>query len=175
MIGERLERQMGFIFELERLKTVYRQNGTLGGKRQENSAEHSWHVSVMAFLLAEYCPEGVDVFRVLKMLLLHDVVEIYAGDTFLYDQQGREDAKLAEAAAADRVFSLLPEDQGSDFRALWEEFERRDTQEALYAAVLDNLQPILNHYFTNNQNIAGKRLLRSQIIEKKRFIAEFSP
>lgn len=174
MISERLEGQMRFIFELEKLKVVYRQNGTVGGERRENSAEHSWHISVMAFLLAEYCPEPVDIQRVLKMLLLHDVVEIYAGDTFLYDRQGREDAKAVEAKAAARVFALLPDDQGEEFIALWEEFERRDTAESRYAAVLDNLQPILNHYFTNNQNIAGKGLFRSQIVEKKGFIAEFS-
>ncbi len=174
MIGERLEGQMRFVMELEKLKVVYRQNGILGGARQENSAEHSWHISVMAFVLAEYCPEPVDIGRVLKMLLLHDVVEIYAGDTFLYDQKGREDAKIAEAAAADRVFGLLPDGQKGEFRALWEEFEARQTKESRYAAVLDNLQPILNHYATNNRNIVGKRLLRSQIVEKKRFIAEYS-
>lgn len=174
MDDSRLGKQMRFIMELERLKVTYRQNGIIGGGRQENSAEHSWHISVMAHVLAEYCREPVDVGKVVKMLLLHDVVEIYAGDTFLYDQKGREEAKQTESEAAERVFGLLPDEQKAEFIGLWEEFEQRDTAEARYAAVLDNLQPILNHYYTDNRNIAGKRLFRAQIIDKKKFIGEFS-
>lgn len=175
MISDRLKRQISFISEIERLKLVYRQNGVLDGSRRENSAEHSWHIAVMALLLEEYSPERVNILTVIKMLLVHDMVEIYAGDTFLYDTQARENAKTTEREAAERVFSLLPTEQGTDFHNAWLEFEERETPEAKYAAVLDNFQPILNHYYTNNQNIKGKRLHKAQIIEKKSFIKDFSP
>lgn len=174
MIGTRLEEQMSFISEIEKLKVVYRQNGIIGGERQENSAEHSWHLAIMAIILREYSKEDVDLLRVIKMLLIHDLVEIYAGDTFLYDTQQREDIKASEQKGALTIFSHLPREQKADFLSLWEEFEKRGTPEAKFAAVLDNLQPILNHFLTNNQNIKGKGLKKSQIIQKKRFIQEFS-
>lgn len=174
MSVSRLEKQMSFVFELEKLKTVYRQNGIIGGVRQENSAEHSWHIAVMALLLAEYCKEKIDLLHTLKMLLIHDIVEVYAGDTFLYDTQKREEAKANEKIAADKIFSLLPDDQKEDFMNTWLEFEERKTPEAQYAAVLDNLQPLLNHYYTNNRNIIKKNLKKSQIIDKKEFIKDFS-
>lgn len=170
----RLEKQISFIFELEKLKTVYRQNGIIGGVRQENSAEHSWHIAVMAILLMEYCKEKIDLLHTLKMLLIHDIVEVYAGDTFLYDTQKREEAKANEKIAADKIFSILPDDQKEDFINTWLEFEACKTPEARYAAVLDNLQPLLNHYYTNNQNIIKKNLKKSQIINKKKFIKDFS-
>lgn len=170
----RLEKQISFIFELEKLKTVYRQNGIIGGVRQENSAEHSWHIAVMAILLTEYCKEKIDLLNTLKMLLIHDIVEVYAGDTFLYDTQKREEAKTNEKIAADKIFSILPDDQKEDFINTWLEFEARKTSEARYAAVLDNLQPLLNHYYTNNKNIIKKNLKKSQIINKKKFIKDFS-
>jgi putative hydrolase of HD superfamily len=123
MIQERLHKQMSFIREIEKLKVVYRQNGTMGNKRQENSAEHSWHIAMMALVLQEYFPHKIDVFRVVKMLLLHDIVEVYAGDTFLYDDKKRLDAKKIEKEAAKKIFSLLPEEQAEDFYTSWLEFE----------------------------------------------------
>lgn len=174
MISKRLDQQMDFLFEIEKLKIVYRQNGILGGSRQENSAEHSWHISIMALVLQEYCSEKVDLTKVVKMLLIHDLVEIYVGDTFLYDQEKREQIKAAEAQAAEKIFSLLPEDQKTDFLDTWTEFEKNESKEARYALVLDNLQPLMNHYYTNNQNITGKALKKSQVIEKKKCIKEFS-
>lgn len=175
MISKRLEQQMQFIREIEKLKVVYRQNGTIGNKRQENSAEHSWHIAIMAFVLAEYFPKKIDVFKVVKMLLVHDIVEVYAGDTFLYDEKKREDAKEIEKKAAKKIFSLLPEDQAEDFYNTWVEFEENKTNEAEFAKILDNLQPILNHYTTENQNIIGKELTKRQIAAKKAFIKDFSP
>lgn len=175
MIGKRLEQQMQFIREIEKLKIVYRQNGTIGNKRQENSAEHSWHIAVMAFVLAEYFPKKVDIFKVVKMLLVHDIVEVYAGDTFLYDEKKRDDAKEIEKKAAKKIFSLLPEEQAEDFYTTWLEFEENITKEAEFAKILDNLQPILNHYTTENQNIIGKELTKRQIAAKKAFIKDFSP
>lgn len=175
MIGKRLEQQMQFIREIEKLKIVYRQNGTIGNKGQENSAEHSWHIAIMAFVLAEYFPKKVDIFKVVKMLLVHDIVEVYAGDTFLYDEKKRDDAKEIEKKAAKKIFSLLPEEQAEDFFKTWLEFEENKTNEAEFAKILDNLQPILNHYTTENQNIIGKELTKRQIAAKKAFIKDFSP
>ena len=165
---------MNFIFELEKLKVVYRQNGTTGGLRRENSAEHSWHVSMMALVLREYCKEKIDIEKTLTMLLIHDVVEIYAGDVFLYDESARENIKPVEKEAARKIFGLLPDDQKDCFTELWQEFEKAQTPEAQYACVLDNLQPVLNHCAVNNQNIVTKSLSKAQIIKKKAFIKEFS-
>lgn len=173
-MNTRLEQQMRFIFELEKLKVVYRQNGTHGGERRENSAEHSWHVSMMALVLREYCKEKIDMEKTLTMLLIHDIVEIYAGDVFLYDDNAREKIKPAEREAAHKICGLLPEDQKDYFLGLWEEFEKAETKEAQYALVLDNLQPLLNHYAVNNQNIAAKKLSKAQIVAKKTFIKDFS-
>jgi len=156
MINERLIQQMDFISEIEKLKIVYRQNGVVGGGRQENSAEHSWHIAIMAFTLQEYAEKDIDILRVIKMLLIHDLVEIYAGDVFLYDDEG------------------IPEDQSCEFNELWNEYEQSSTKEAKYALVLDNLQPILNHYYTKNQNIKGKKIKKSQVINKKTCIKEYS-
>ncbi len=165
---------MNFIAEIEKLKTIYRQNGILGGERQENSAEHSWHISIMAIILEEYCKEKLNIIKVIKMLLIHDIVEIYAGDTFLYDTDERENIKKTEEKASEKIFGLLPKEQKDEFISLWKEFEENNTNESRYAVVLDNLQPILNHYFTNNQNIKKKKLTKSQIINKKYFIKDFS-
>ena len=165
---------MNFIFELEKLKVVYRQNGTHGNQRRENSAEHSWHVSMMALVLREYCTEKIDIEKTLTMLLIHDVVEIYAGDVFLYDDTAREKIKPAEREAAHKIFGLLPEDQKDYFLKTWEEFEKAESKEAQYALVLDNLQPLLNHYAVQNRNIVAKKLSKAQIVAKKTFIKDFS-
>ncbi|OJF75656.1 MAG: hypothetical protein BKP49_11130 [Treponema sp. CETP13] len=174
MISEKLVQQMNFINEIEKLKIVYRQNGVVGGARQENSAEHSWHIAIMAFTLQEYAEKDIDILRVIKMLLIHDLVEIYAGDVFLYDDAGRNKIKTQEKKAADKLFGLLPANQSREFTALWNEYEQAATKEAKYALVLDNLQPILNHYYTRNQNIKGKKIKKSQVINKKRCIKEYS-
>ena len=174
MKKSRLNEQMQFLEEIEKLKIVYRQNGIIGGSRQENSAEHSWHVAVMAFTLQEYAEENTDILKVIKMLLIHDLVEIYTGDTFLYDEKGREDVIEHEKNAAETLFGLLPGEQGDEFNRLWNEFEDKNTKESKFAYVLDNLQPVLNHYYTRNQNIKGKGLAKSQIIKKKCFIKDYS-
>ena len=174
MITDKLREQMNFLQEIEKLKIVYRQNGVIGGERQENSAEHSWHIAMMAIILQEHAGGNVDILKVIKMLLIHDLVEIYTGDTFLYDDEGREEIKDPEKKAAEKIFGLLPEEQGNEFNRLWNEFEEHRTEESKYALVLDNLQPILNHFYTENQNIKGKKLAKSQVINKKCFIKEYS-
>ncbi len=148
MADERLERQIGFILEIDRLKSVVRRSYLLSGERREDSAEHSWHVAVMALLLSEYAEAPVDVARVVKMLLVHDIVEVDAGDTLVYDAAGNADKAEREGRAAERLYGLLPEDQGRELAALWREFEAAETPDARFAAALDRLMPILHNVHT---------------------------
>ena len=155
MATDRLEEQMAFILEVEGLKQIFRQTLLPGDKRPENDAEHSWHLSLMAIVLTEHARvPDLDLLQVLKMVLIHDVVEIDAGDTFAYDTVGNEDKEEREKAAADRLFNLLPEEQALELRALWDEFEERVTPEAQYAAALDRLQPLLLNFHTEGAGIA---------------------
>lgn len=140
---EDLARRLDFIYELDRLKTVLRQSVLIDDSRQENSAEHSWHLAMVALTLAPYAVEPIDVARVVKILLVHDVVEIDAGDVFIYDETGRAEAEAAEQAAAERIFGLLPEPEASEFRSLWDEYETRSTPEGRFAYSCDRLQPLL--------------------------------
>jgi len=147
-LDERLDRQLRFILEADRLKGVGRQSYVLGGARKENSAEHSWHVALMVLVLAEHADAPVDRFRVVQMLLVHDIVEIEAGDTYIYDAQGNQSKAQREQAAAERLFGLLPADQAAAFRALWQEFEAGETAEARFANSLDRLMPLLHNVAT---------------------------
>ncbi len=144
----RLEQQLSFIVELDKLKTVLRQTLLTDKSRRENTAEHSWHLGMMAMLLAEYAAEPVDVLRSMKMVLVHDVVEIDAGDTFAFDAVSYGDKPEREQRAAERLFGLLPAEQGRELRELWEEFEAQKTPESKYANAIDRLQPLLNNNAT---------------------------
>lgn len=146
MNHERFEQQIAFLLELDKLKNIYRQTLVLHEDRQENDAEHSFHLAIMAAILAEHANEKVDVLHVMKMVLVHDVVEIDAGDTYCYDAKGNEDKLERELKAADRLFALLPEEQEREFRGLWEEFEAKATPEAKFANALDRIQPMLLNY-----------------------------
>jgi putative hydrolases of HD superfamily len=142
----RLARQLDFLLEIDALKQIERMTKIIGGARRENTAEHSWHLALLAIVLVEHAAEPVDLARVVPMLLVHDVVEIDAGDTFAYDEAGHESKAQREQAAADRLYGLLPGEQGAWLRGLWDEFERGDTPEARYALAIDRLQPVLlNH------------------------------
>ncbi|MBP2636358.1 MAG: phosphohydrolase [Firmicutes bacterium] len=153
VITERLSRQIEFIVEMDKMKQIYRKNFVIGGERHETDAEHSWHLAIMAVLLAEHVDKAqVDVLKVLKMVLIHDVVEIDAGDTYCFDQQAGLDKAVRETQAADRLFGLLPDDQAGEFRALWEEFEQKQSPEARLADALDRLQPLLLHYHTQGKS-----------------------
>jgi putative hydrolase of HD superfamily len=144
MTHERLESQVRFILEVDKLKEVFRQTLCTQSRRAENDAEHSWHLCLAVIVLAEHAnAPGLDVLRVLKMLILHDLVEIDAGDTFAYDTARMADQHAREARAADRIFGLLPADQCAQFRALWDEFEEKKTPEARFAAAIDRFQPVL--------------------------------
>ena len=140
---ERLEKQIQFIVEADKVKNIFRQTYLADGRRKENDAEHSWHLALMAVLLKEHMNEDADVARVMIMVLIHDLVEIDAGDTYAYDEKGAQTKREREVKAAERIFGILPEDQGRYFRELWEEFEAYETPEAKFAHLLDNFQPIM--------------------------------
>lgn len=171
---DRFEKQMRFIVEIDRLKKVIRQSALVDRSRQENDSEHSWHIAVMAFLLADYANSDVDILKVLKMTLIHDLVEIDAGDTFAYDEVNAKTQNDRETKAAKRIFGLLPEDQREELYSLWEEFESKSTPEARFAVAIDKLQPLILSY--NNRGWSWERhgVVRSQIVEEKRSIAEGS-
>lgn len=162
----RLEQQISFLLEVDKMKKIYRQTHILGRERAENDAEHSWHLALMAFLLSEYANDKVDVAKVMKMVLVHDLVEIDAGDTYAYDEKGNTSKRERELKAADRIFGLLPEEQGKELRDLWDEFEEYETPEAKYAHTLDNFQPLM----LNNANGGGDwkdhKVRKSQIYKR---------
>lgn len=165
-----------FIDEIEKLKMVYRQNMTIDGARQENSAEHSWHLAIMAFLLKDFADSpDLDIPKVIKMLLIHDLVEIDTGDTFLYDEQHNESKCDREQQTANRLFSMLPDDLGAELHSLWNEFEERQTPEAKYAAALDAYQPLSNHLLSNGKGIIKHQVKTAKVIESKKHIADGSP
>lgn len=171
----RASRQIDFLSEIEKLKVVYRQNGLIDGNRFENSAEHSWHSALFALILKEYClDQTVDISRVVEMLLVHDLAEIYTGDTFLYDDKKKKHSGALEKTAAERLFGLLPADQKTRYLDLWNEFEERKTKEALYAAAMDGLQPIINHYLTGKSD-GNEAIMLSRVKEKKNFIKQVAP
>jgi len=175
-VSQRLQRQLEFVREVDRLKHVFRQTYLLDGSRKENDAEHSWHLALMAVLLAEHAAGGgLDVGRVVKMVLVHDLVEIDAGDTFCYDAEGNRTKAIREQAAADRIFGLLPADQGAEVRGLWEEFEARRTPEARFAAALDRLQPLMHNYFTQGRAWREHGIAADEVIARNRHIADGSP
>jgi putative hydrolases of HD superfamily len=173
---DRLKRQLQFVVEIDKLKTIIRQTLLTDGSRQEDSAEHSWHLAVMALVLCEYAKgDGIDLFRVLKMVLIHDLVEIDAGDTYCYDDQANGDKAEREGKASDRLFGLLPTDQGEEFRSLWEEFEERKTAEARFAAALDRLQPLLNNFKTNGAMWKKHGIKSKQVLTRNRPMEEGAP
>jgi putative hydrolase of HD superfamily len=147
---DRLAKQLLFILELDKLKSIYRRTYLVDGTRSENSAEHSWHLALMAMVLAEHANEPLDVAKVIKMVLIHDIVEIDAGDTYIYDVQ--DDKREREQRAADRIFGLLPSDQEEEFRALWEEFESGNSAEARFASALDRFIPQLHNFHTQGRS-----------------------
>jgi putative hydrolase of HD superfamily len=172
----RLDSQLAFILEIDKLKSILRQTPITGPeRRRENDAEHSWHLAMMAALLAEYAPAPVDLQRVLRMLLIHDVVEIDAGDTFAYDTAGYSDKEARERLAADRLFGMLPADQASEFRDLWDEFEAVSSVESRYANALDRLQPLLLNSRTGGGSWANHRVSRAQVLTRMEPIRHGAP
>jgi putative hydrolase of HD superfamily len=175
MVNSRLVQQIGFIREVDRLKEIFRQTVLINSRRPENDAEHSWHICLMVLVLAEHANSpGLDVLRVLKMLLVHDIVEIDAGDTFAYDTARMADQHAREVKAAERLFGLLPSDQAAEFRALWDEFEARETPEARFAAAVDRFQPMLLNCATEGSAWQRHGVTSDRVIARNRHIADGS-
>lgn len=172
MDKERFMQQMAFALEIDKEKNIYRQTHLSNHGRNENDAEHAWHMAIMAYLLKEYSNEPVDIGRVMIMCLIHDIVEIDAGDTYAYDEEAKKTQKEREQKAADRIFALLPEDQAKELRALFDEFEAFDTPEAKFAHAMDNLQPLMLNDSNNGgdwkeHNVAISSIMQRQIQTKK--------
>jgi len=166
LINEKLIKDIEFIVELDRMKSILRQTSLIGEDKREDDAQHSWHISVMAMILSEYANEDIDVCKVIKMLLTHDLVELYAGDTFCYDKVGNQDKKQRELAAADKIYGMLDEEKGKELRKLWDEFEEMETPEALFAASMDRLQPMLNNYYNNGGTWRKFNVAQSDIYKR---------
>ena len=170
---DRLGRQIAFIVEVDKLKEVFRQTLLINSRRHENDAEHSWHLCLSVIVLAEYANDpSLDVLRVLKMVILHDIVEIDAGDTFAYDTAGMVDQHEREAVAAGRLFGLLPDDQSKEFRALWDEFEARTTSEAKFAAACDRFQPMLLNLKTDGASWRKHGITHERVVARNRHVAD---
>lgn len=170
----RLEQQLQFILEIDKVKKIIRQTPLSDASRKENDAEHSWHIALMAYLLQEYVEEPVEVSKVMLMVLIHDLVEIDAGDTYAYDEEGAKTKDERERKAADRIFGLLPEDQGVYLKALWEEFEAYETAEAKYAHLLDNFQPLLLNDAAGGISWTEHQVKKSQIYKRNEKVEETS-
>lgn len=143
MFPERIEKQFEFLKEIDKEKNIFRQTYLADGMRKENDAEHAWHMALFVMVLSEYANEDIDVLKTMKIVLIHDLIEIYAGDTYAYDSKGNESKRGRELAAADRLFNILPKDQAEEFRALWDEFEENITPEARFANTMDKIQPLM--------------------------------
>ena len=176
MEENRLEKQLNFLKDTDKLKQIDRRTVLMDASRRENDAEHSWHLALYAMILGEHArKDGLNMEKVLEMALVHDLVEIYAGDTFAYDAAGYEDKELREQKAADRLFSLLPEDQGSRIRSLWEEFDAMETPESLFAAALDRLQPFFHNVHTEGYTWKEGKVHSAQVLKRMDPIREALP
>lgn len=170
----RIDRQFDFIREIDKEKFITRQTFLSDAMRRENDAEHAWHMAIMTLLLSEYANEEIDVLRVISMLLIHDLVEIDAGDTYAYDEEGKKTQRERELKAADRIYGILPEDQGKKLRALWDEFEEAKTPESKFAHVMDNIQPAMLNDYTKGKDWIAKGVRLSQVLERNAHTAEGS-
>lgn len=174
MDNERLEKQFDFFREIDKEKFIGRQTYLTDGERKENDAEHAWHMAIMTVLLAEYANEKIDVLKTVMMLLIHDLVEIDAGDTYAYDEEGKKTQREREEKAAKRIFGLLPEEQGEKLMALWEEFEAYETPEANFAHTMDNIQPVMLNDATDGKAWLEHGVHLSQILGRNKKTAEGS-
>ena len=174
MIPTRLRQQIDFIIEIDKLKSVMRRTYLADGSRRENSAEHSWQLAMMAVVLAEHANVPIDLLHVIKMVLVHDIVEIDAGDTYIYDTQGALDKAQREQQAADRIFALLPAEQARELHSLWEEFEARETPDARFAAAMDRLMPLLHNYVTAGRSWQEHGITSNQVLANNARIDEGS-
>jgi putative hydrolases of HD superfamily len=175
MSNDRLLRQVAFLLEADKLKAIIRRTPLADNSRLENSAEHSWHLTLAALTLLEYAPAGTDLAHAIALLIVHDLVEVDAGDTFAYDASAHDTKAERERLAAERVFGLLPPDQGEALRALWEEFEAQDTPSARYANALDRFQPLLLNMESGGGSWTAHAVRRAQVEERMLPIREWMP
>lgn len=173
--NERLSRQLRFTAEIDKMTSIMRRTLLVDGSRTENDAEHSWHIAVMALLFEEYALQKPDIGHAVKMLVCHDLIEIYAGDTFAYDVEANKNKEAREKAAADRLFSQLPEEQGAEIRSLWEEFDAVETTDSKYANCMDRVQPFLHNLLTEGHTWRNGGAKRYQIEQRMGIIKEFMP
>ena len=166
MENERLEKQIDFILEADKEKNIFRQTHLSGNGRRENDAEHAWHMAIMVYLLKEYANEEIDVARAMMMALIHDIVEIDAGDTYAYDPKGLETQKAREEQAAERIFGLLPDDQGEELKSLFQEFEASETPEARFVRAMDNFQPLLLNDSNDGGDWREHEIGKSQVMKR---------
>lgn len=171
-MNERFIKQMKFLCEIDRLKEELRQNYICSGNRRENDAEHMWHIAVMSMILEEYAPEDVDIHRVTRMLLIHDLIEIYAGDTYCYDTEGNKGKFQREMDSAKRLFALLPEDQEKEYMDLWLEFEHCQTKESIFANTMDRIQPSMLNLASDGKSWLEHGIARSQVLERNKIVLE---
>lgn len=157
---------MNFIIEIDKLKNVFRQSLISDGSRHENDAEHSWHLCMLAITLEEYAEDGTDILKCIKMALIHDIAEIYAGDTYLYDEEGNKDKAEREMKSAEKIYGLLDESQKKEFLRLWREFDEGETKEAVFANILDRVQPIMLNYLTKGEMWIKNGIRKEQVINK---------
>ena len=168
MMDERIQRQLAFSLEIDKEKNIFRQTHLSGHGRNENDAEHAWHMAVMAYLLREYANEDIDISRVMLMCLIHDIVEIDAGDTYAYDEESKQTQKAREDAAKERIFSILPEDQKAELTALFDEFESNRTAESRFAHAMDNLQPLLLNHSNGGSDWIEHDVSSEQVYDRQR-------
>ena len=174
MEENRIDKQFDFFREIDKEKFIGRQTYLTDAVRKENDAEHAWHMAIMTILLSEYSNEKIDVLKTVTMLLIHDLVEIDAGDTYAYDEEGKKTKRAREVAAADRIFGLLPEDQGKKLRELWEEFEAAETAEARFAHGMDHIQPLMLNAATDGKSWMEHKIRLSQVLGRNQNTAEGS-
>lgn len=175
MITTRFKKQLDFLIEVDKVKNILRMTSIADGSRRENDAEHSWSLAIMAVLFSEYMEAELDVLKVVKMVLIHDLVEIYAGDTFCFDEVGMEDKEEREQASADKIFGILEEDQNLEFRHLWEEFEACETREAQYAAMLDRLNPLIMNYINEGGTWTQHGITVEQVYKRNQITMDKGP
>lgn len=172
---EKLQKQIKFAIVIDEMKNVFRRNLIIDGSRRENDAEHSWNLAMLAMLFEEYSTEKVNIEKVLKIALVHDLIEVYAGDTFAYDAKGNEDKLQREIESAEKLFGILDPVQGAEIRALWDEFEAKETPESKYANAIDRIQPLINNYMTNGHTWKEGDVHAPQIYKRMDIIRTTTP
>lgn len=166
-MNDRLKKQLEFVLEIDKEKNIFRQTHLSGHGRNENDAEHAWHMAIMAYLLKEYSNESIDITKVMVMCLIHDIVEIEAGDTYAYDEEAKKTQKAREEEAKEKLYSMLPEDQKQELMALFEEFEEQKTSEAKFARAMDNLQPLLLNDSNDGTDWKNHEVSASQVYDRQ--------